>query len=122
LQGEQAASTRNFQVRKRDCQLRRTFCDWLQPVFLWALALGRRVAGSDICWAKRAYRHISCVAFFPKPFGDLECIDVQVLPLGRFVAGLIDLPMVPPAERHGKFVAHFKPERARLCKTQVMGI
>jgi hypothetical protein len=35
---------------------------------------------------------------------------------------LVQLAMVSTAERHGELVAYFAPERALLCKPQVMCI
>jgi len=62
------------------------------------------------------------VAFLPKSFGDLQSIDFQVLPPGHFIAGLMQLPMVAAAERHGEFVTDFQANGSRLCKAQVMRV
>ena len=46
--------------------------------------------------------------FRPKFFGDLQRIDVQVIPSGDLVAGLTQVPMIVAAERYIEHIAHFQ--------------
>ena len=59
---------------------------------------------------------------FPQPLGDLQCVDLQILPPGNLIAGLMQLPVMAAAERDGELVADFEAECARLRKPQVMRI
>ena len=72
--------------------------------------------GMDIC------RRRFWVRLLPKPLGDLQCIDVEVLPPDHFIASLMQPPMMAPAERYGELVADFETERSGLGKSQVMRI
>jgi hypothetical protein len=65
---------------------------------------------------------ISLQPVFPKPLSNLQGIDFQILPPGHLVAGLMQLPMMTTAERHGEFVADFESERSGLGKPQMMRI
>jgi len=58
----------------------------------------------------------------PQPFGDWQGIDFQILPPGRFIAGLVQLPMMAPAEGYGELVADFEAKCPWLGKLQVMRI
>ena len=49
-----------------------------------------------------------CVTFGPERFGNFERVDIEVLPPGDFIAGLMQLPMMAAAERHRKFIADFE--------------
>lgn len=49
-----------------------------------------------------------CVTFGPERFGDFERVDIEVLPPGHFIAGLMHLPMMATAEWHRKFIADFE--------------
>ena len=62
------------------------------------------------------------MSFVPKPFGNFQRVDIQVLPPGHLVAGLMQLSVMAAAKRHGKFVADFKAQGSRLRKAQVMRI
>ena len=52
----------------------------------------------------------------PKAFGDFQCVDVEVIPPGSFVTGLMKLPVMSAAQGDGKLVADFEAECPRLCK------
>ena len=58
----------------------------------------------------------------PKPFGSLQGVDVQILPPCHFISGLVQLPMMPAAERNGELIADFKTQGSGLGKPQVMRI
>ena len=62
------------------------------------------------------------VRLLPKPLGNLQGIDFQILPPGHLIAGLMQLPMMTAAERHGELVADFETQRSGLGKPQVMRI
>ena len=63
-----------------------------------------------------------CVRLFPKLLGDLERVDLEILPPCHLVAGLMKLPMMASAERYGEFVADFEAEGSGLGEPQVMRI
>ena len=62
------------------------------------------------------------MAFFPKPLGDLQRLNLEVSPPNNFVAGLMQLAMMTAAERHRELVADFQTQRSRLRKPQVMRV
>ena len=62
------------------------------------------------------------MALFPKSLGDLKRVDIQVVPPGHLVAGLVQLTMMAAAERNGELVADFKADGPGLGKAQVMRI
>jgi hypothetical protein len=59
---------------------------------------------------------------FPKPLGDLQWFEIELLPPSHFIAGLMQLPVMTAAERDGKLVADFEAKRSGLGKPQVMRI
>ena len=59
---------------------------------------------------------------FPKPLGDLQRFEIELLPPSHFVAGLMQLPMMPAAEWDSEFVTDFEAEGSGLGKAQVMRI
>ena len=59
---------------------------------------------------------------FPKPLGDLERVDLEILPPGCFITGPVQLPMMTAASWHGEFVANFQTKGSGLCKAQMMRI
>jgi hypothetical protein len=44
----------------------------------------------------------------PKTIGDLERIDLKILPPCHFIASLMQLSMMAATERHGEFIADFE--------------
>ena len=62
------------------------------------------------------------VGLLPKPFGDFKCVDLEILPPGHLIAGLMQLAMMAAAERHGELVADFEAKGSGLGKAQVMRI
>ena len=58
----------------------------------------------------------------PKIPSDRQGVDLQVLPPGYFIAGLMQLPVMVATKGHGELVAHFKTEGSGLRKPQVMRI
>ena len=58
----------------------------------------------------------------PKTSGDLQRIDLQVLPPGHLIAGLMQLSMMATTERHGELVADLETARAQLGEPQMMRI
>src|ERR1019366_6739262 len=96
------------------------FSDWPQSVFASPSVFRRGLLGifigMDIC------RRRFWVRLLPMPLGNLQGIDFQTLPPGHFIAGLMQLPMMTAAERHGELVADFETERSGLGKPQMMRI
>ena len=62
------------------------------------------------------------MALLPKTVSCLESIDPQALPPGHLIAGLMQLTMVPAAERHGELITDLETDRPRLRKAQMMRI
>ena len=62
------------------------------------------------------------MCLFPKPLGNIQRIDFQILPPDHFIAGLMQLPMMAAAERDGELIADFKTEGSGLGKPQVMRV
>ena len=58
----------------------------------------------------------------PKRLGDLQRLDVEPLPPGDFIAGLMQLPVMTAAERNGELVADLEADGSGLGKAQVMRI
>ena len=58
--------------------------------------------GNGILWRQQR------VTLLPKPLGDLQRLDIQVVPPCHFVTSLMQLLMVITAERHGELIADFK--------------
>ena len=58
----------------------------------------------------------------PQPLRGVQRIDIEVLPPCAFVAALVKLAMMKPAEWDGEFVTHFAPECPLFSKPKVMGI
>ena len=80
--------------------------------------------GPDTCvYRSRFYsRRSFWVRLLPKPVGNWQGINVDALPPGHFIAGLMQLPMMTAAERYGEFVADFETQGSGLRKPQVMRI
>ena len=47
-------------------------------------------------------------ALLPETLSDLEGFDIEIMPPGHFIAGLMQLSMMTSAERYSKFVADFE--------------
>ena len=62
------------------------------------------------------------MGLIPKRFGDLQRLDVELLPPSHLIARLMQLPVIAAAERNGELVADFKPDSSRLRKPQVMRV
>ena len=62
------------------------------------------------------------VRLFPQALSNLQGADFQIFPPSHLVAGLMQLPMMTAAERHGELVADFETQRSGLGKPQVMRI
>ena len=62
------------------------------------------------------------MTLLPKTSCDFEGINLEIFPPGLFVAGLVKLPMMAAAERHGELVADLKTDRPRLRKSKMMRI
>ena len=62
------------------------------------------------------------MGLIPKAFGDVERLDVELLPPGDLIAGLMQLPVMTAAEGHGELVADFEADGSRLGKAQVMRV
>ena len=86
----------------------------------WSSILGRGLC-SVFIWLDVCRRRF-WVCLLPKPLGNLQGVDFQILPPGHFIAGLMQLPMMTTAERYGELVADFETQRSELRKPQVMRI
>ena len=60
--------------------------------------------------------------FAPSMQGARKRVDFELLPPGNFISGLMELPVVAPAERNGEFIADLEPQCAGLRKAQMMGV
>ncbi len=58
----------------------------------------------------------------PKPPGNWQGIDFEILPPGNLVADLMQLPVMSTAKGDGEFIADLETDRSRLRKAQVMRI
>ena len=58
----------------------------------------------------------------PQLVRGVQRIDIEVLPPFAFVAALVKLAMMKPAEWDGEFVTHFAPECPLFSKPKVMRI
>ena len=61
-------------------------------------------------------------ALVPEFFGDLERLDMDIVPPGQFVARLMQRAMMVATQWHGELVADFETQGSRLRKPQVMRI
>ena len=62
------------------------------------------------------------MSFLPKPLGDRKRVDIQVMPPGYFIAGLVQLTMMVAAEGYGELIADFQAQGPGLGKAQMMRI
>jgi len=59
---------------------------------------------------------------FPEASRDFQGIHPVTVPPRAFIAGLVQLPMMPAAKRDRELIAHFEANGSRLGKPQVMRI
>ena len=62
------------------------------------------------------------MCLLPQSLGDLERFNVEFLPPGELVAGLMQLTVMTAAEGNGVFIADFQPNGSGLRKAQVMRV
>jgi len=62
------------------------------------------------------------MGFLPKTSGNLQGIYPLAFPPRALIAGLVQLPMMAAAQRHGEFIAHLEANGSGLGKPQVMRI
>ena len=58
----------------------------------------------------------------PKLPSERQGIDVERLPPGNLIAGLMKLPVMTATERDGELVTDFKADGSGLCKAQMMRV
>ena len=58
----------------------------------------------------------------PQLFGDLERLDLSLVPPGDLVAGLMQLAMMATAEGNGELIADLETKGARLGEAEVMRV
>src|SRR6516162_5404497 len=58
----------------------------------------------------------------PESLGDFEWLDIELLPPGGLIAGLMQLTMMTSAERNGELIAHLQPDGSGLGEAQVMRV
>ena len=58
----------------------------------------------------------------PKTSRDLQGIHPLAFPPRAFIAGLVQLPVMPAAKRDRELITHLETNGSRLCEPQVMGI
>jgi hypothetical protein len=62
------------------------------------------------------------MCLLPKTSCYFQCVNLEILPPGDLIAGLMQLSMMPAAERHGELVTYLKTDGPRLRKPQMMRI
>jgi hypothetical protein len=60
--------------------------------------------------------------FFPKASRNFQGIHSVTIPPRAFIAGLVQLSVMPSAQRDGELIAHFEANGSGLCEPQVMRI
>ena len=60
--------------------------------------------------------------FFPKASRDFQGVHSVTVPPRAFIAGLVQLPVMPATKRYRELIAHLETDGSRLCKPQVMRI
>ena len=91
-------------------------------MYLGHLAADREELSAVLSLGMCLLVHAGVVNFLPKPLGDLQRLDLEVFPPNDFVAGLMQLSMMPTAERDGELIADFEADGPGLGKPQVMWI
>ena len=59
---------------------------------------------------------------FPEASRDFQGIHSVTVPPRAFIAGLMQLPVMPAAQGDRELIAHLETNGSRLCKPQVMRI
>ena len=62
------------------------------------------------------------MCLLPQVLGDRQCVDLDALPPGNFVARLMQLPVMAAAQRYGELVADLQADGSGLREPQVMRI
>jgi len=65
---------------------------------------------------------IASACFSPQPLRDFHRIYARRFPPLLFITTAVEIPVVNPAQRHDELVAHPPTKRARLPKSEMMGI
>jgi hypothetical protein len=60
--------------------------------------------------------------FFPKTSRDFQGIHSVTVPPRPFIAGLVQLPVMPAAKRDRELITNLEVDGSRLCKPQVVRI
>ena len=58
----------------------------------------------------------------PQSLGDFERLDVELLPPGGLVAGLMQFAVMAAAEGNGELIAHLEANGSGLAEAQVMRV
>src|SRR5450759_1981580 len=98
------ASTMPFGMARH---LARRIADLPQSVFALPSVFRRDLGGGFIGLMGVLSRGF-WVRLLPKPLGNRQGIDVEALPPGHLIAGLMQLPMMTAAEGDGELVADFE--------------
>jgi hypothetical protein len=75
-----------------------------------------------LCFTDPGVSFRSLVALLPKTLGSLQRVDLSVLPPHHFITGLMQLPMMPAAERHGELVTDFEADGPGLGNAQMVRV
>ena len=73
-------------------------------------------------WCRSIDRCRFWVRLLPKTLGSFERVDLEILPPGFFIGGLVQLPVMAAAERYGELVADFEAQGPRLRKSEMMRV
>ena len=60
--------------------------------------------------------------FFPETSCNFQGIHSVIVPPRAFIAGLVQLPVMPATKRNCELIAHLEADGSRLCEPQVMRI
>src|SRR5262245_55514481 len=91
----------------------------------WRRTLSSLVCRSGKVGAAASHcRRLFCrgMRFFPKASRDRERINPPAVPPCPFIAGLVQLPVMATAQRHGELIAHLEADGSGLGEPQVMRI
>ncbi|MGC1915813.1 MAG: hypothetical protein WA710_11550, partial [Pseudolabrys sp.] len=62
------------------------------------------------------------MGLLPEASRDLQGVHPLAFPPGALITGLMQLPMMAAAQRHGEFIAHLEDNGSGLGKPQMMWI